>query len=345
MVRFWCWTLNCCIASCNAKLGSMTHSPVLTRMIEGAERLQLPLYLFAIATGAVVGYLVAGAQRLEVLLTPALGLLLYSTFLGIPLGRLRLPEPKFLGSLLLLNFVLIPLLVYVLSRFVPDDPGLQLGLLLVLLCPCIDYVIVFAALAGAREEKLLALTPLLMGLQLLLLPGYLYLMAGKNLASIDAQPFLEALLGLILLPLGAAALTQRAARRKAAGRRMLRVGGAVMVPAMLVVLFVVVASQTPRVLASDGRLWALVPLYLGFLILALGCGLLMVRLFKLEPRSARAVVFSGATRNSLVVLPLALALPAGAELAPAAVVTQTLMELIGMVLFVWLIPKLLPVRN
>ena len=49
------------------------------------------------------------------------------------------------------------------------------------------------------------------------------------------------------------------------------------------------------------------------------------------------------TRNSLVVLPLALALPAEFALAPAVVVTQTLVELAGMVVLTrvvpgWLVP-------
>ena len=53
------------------------------------------------------------------------------------------------------------------------------------------------------------------------------------------------------------------------------------------------------------------------------------------------VVFSGATRNSLVVLPLRLALPAAFDLAPLVVVTQTLVELVAMVVFVRLVPRLL----
>ncbi|GAA1677918.1 hypothetical protein GCM10010977_29450 [Citricoccus zhacaiensis] len=56
-------------------------------------------------------------------------------------------------------------------------------------------------------------------------------------------------------------------------------------------------------------------------------------------------MFSGATRNSLVVLPLVLALPAAYDLAPLVVVTQTLVELIIMVLFVRLIPRLIPARG
>jgi ACR3 family arsenite efflux pump ArsB len=55
----------------------------------------------------------------------------------------------------------------------------------------------------------------------------------------------------------------------------------------------------------------------------------------------RALVFTSVTRNSLVVLPLALALPAGYELVPAVVVTQTLVELSGMVVLTRVVPTVL----
>ena len=58
----------------------------------------------------------------------------------------------------------------------------------------------------------------------------------------------------------------------------------------------------------------------------------MVR--SLSAPGRRAVVFSGVTRNSLVVLPLALALPGAYALTPLVVVTQTLVELLIMVVMV-----------
>ncbi|MEU5090636.1 hypothetical protein [Streptomyces sp. NPDC021356] len=54
--------------------------------------------------------------------------------------------------------------------------------------------------------------------------------------------------------------------------------------------------------------------------------------FPLTP-GGRAIVFTGAIRNSLVVLPLALALPAGLEVAAVVLVTQTLVEVLGMVTY------------
>lgn len=56
-------------------------------------------------------------------------------------------------------------------------------------------------------------------------------------------------------------------------------------------------------------------------------------------------MFTGATRNSLVVLPLALALPDALAVAAAVVVTQTLVEVIGMVVYVRAVPRLLPLRD
>ena len=65
----------------------------------------------------------------------------------------------------------------------------------------------------------------------------------------------------------------------------------------------------------------------------------------LDVPAGRAIVFTGATRNSLVVLPLALALPDRLAVAAAVVVTQTLVEVIGMVTYVRLIPRLLPAQG
>ena len=59
--------------------------------------------------------------------------------------------------------------------------------------------------------------------------------------------------------------------------------------------------------------------------------------------SARAAVFSATARNSLVVLPLALALPEPlAATASAVVVTQTLVEVVGMVIYLRAVPWLVP---
>lgn len=310
------------------------------------ERWQITLYLVALGAGALVGLTAPSTAPVsEAAINPVLMVLLYATFLSVPLTRLgrALRDARFLAGLLVLNFAIVPLLVYGLSRFVADDQALLLGVLLVLLAPCIDYVIVFSGLAGAAHERLLAAAPLLMVLQMLLLPVYLGLFVGPELFDvIDVAPFLEALLLLIVTPLGLAAITQYLAAKRATAQKVMNGMQAVMVPLMMLTLAVVVASQIDAVRDDLTSLLKVIPIYVVFLIVMIPLGVLTGRVFRQDVTTIRATVFSGATRNSLVVLPLALALPDTLALAAVVVVTQTLVELLGMVIYVRIIPHVLP---
>jgi len=320
-------------------------------MTAGAQRMerhQVALYLVALAVSAVAGLLFPVlAHPAETAINPVLGLLLYVTFLGVPFGRLRLAfrDWRFLATLMVVNFVLVPVVVFALSRIVAHDQVLLIGVLFVLLTPCVDYVIVFAGLAGGSRDRLLAAAPLLMLAQILLLPAYLWLfVGGEFVQAVDLRPFAEAFLLLIVLPLATAGLTQLAAARTRWGRVLEGVGMAAMVPLMMITLAVVVTSQIAGVGQQITSLLLAIPVYLLFAAVMVPVGMLAGTAARLDVPAKRTVVFSGATRNSLVVLPLALALPAAFDLAPLVVVTQTLVELVVMVVFVRLIPRLLPVK-
>ncbi len=115
------------------------------------------------------------------------------------------------------------------------------------------------------------------------------------------------------------------------------------VPMMGVTLFVIIASQLPRVQDSIRKIAAVVPIYVAFLVIMPLLGRLAAGLLGMGVGESRSLVFTSVTRNSLVVLPLALALPSGYSLAPAIVVTQTLVELSGMVILTRVVPsKLVP---
>src|SRR5690606_9798752 len=149
------------------------------------------------------------------------------------------------------NFVAIPVLAAGLAYFLPADPMLRLGVLLVLLAPCIDYVITFAHLGRADARLLLAATPALLLVQMLLLPVYLGLILGEQASGlVQAGPFAQAFLWLILLPLRLAALTQRAAAHGATGAQLAKWLGILPVPATALVLFLVVAAVVPQLGAA-----------------------------------------------------------------------------------------------
>lgn len=106
---------------------------------------------------------------------------------------------------------------------------------------------------------------------------------------------------------------------------------------MMFTLATVVASQISGVGHQITSLLLTVPVYILFAAIMVPLGIAAARVARLDTPSTRAVAFS-ATRNSLVVLPLVLALPTAFDLAPLAVVTQTMVELIIMIIFVRLIP-------
>lgn len=312
---------------------------------EQLERNQIPLYFIAVALAAAVGLLAPDmAQPLERLVTPAIAVLMYAMFLQIPFLDLRagLGNRRFIGALLLANFVLVPLLVWAATRGLSDHPAVLVGALLVLLTPCIDYVVVFTHLGKGDARLTLAATPVLLLVQLALLPLYLALMlGGVAQVEIAAAPFIEAFVLLIMLPLLLAVATSAGARRSSLIAKWNDAWAWLPVPAMALVLVAVIGSQIGGVASRLDDLLPVLPVYVGFALLAPLLGMLAARLFKLSTGAARAVTFSAATRNSLVVLPLALALPESVRaLAAAAVITQTLVELVSELAYVRVVPAL-----
>lgn len=309
------------------------------------EHHQIPLYFAAVLLAAAFGLLAPSlVHGLGVLVTPAIAVLMYAMFLQIPFLDLRqsLSHKRFLSALLLANFILVPLLVWVLTRGLVERPALLVGALLVLLTPCIDYVVVFTHIGKGDSRLMLAATPVLLLLQLLLLPMYLGLMlGGQSGVVVQAGPFIEAFLLLIVLPMGLAVITASLARRSAVINAWNDAWAWLPVPAMAGVLFVVIGSQITSVVRDISLLLPVILVYIGFLVLAPLMGALASRLFALPAITARAVTFSASTRNSLVVLPLALALPDDVRgLAATAVILQTLVELVGELIYVRLIPRL-----
>lgn len=306
---------------------------------------QIPVYFVTVLLAATFGLLApSSAHHLRVLITPAIAVLIYAMFLQIPFLDLRhgLSHKRFLSALLLANFILVPLLVWVLTRGLVERPALLVGALLVLLTPCIDYVVVFTHIGKGDARLMLAATPVLLLLQLVLLPVYLGLMLGAQPeVVVEVAPFVEAFLWLIVVPMLLAVATTYLARRSSAVNAWNNAWAWLPVPAMALVLLVVIGSQVTSVVRDIGLLLPVIPVYIGFLLLAPLVGLLAARLFTLPAMSARTVAFSASTRNSLVVLPLALALPEDVRgLAATAVILQTLVELVGELIYVRLIPRL-----
>ncbi len=355
------------------------------------EKHQVGLYVAALGVGAVLGLglpalgLPSVAPLAATLVEPFLALLLFSTFLAVPLARIpeSIRSPRFLLAAIGVNVLLVPLLVWAIAAVlhtIGTPAPVLVGVVLVLLAPCIDYVVVFTRLAGGATARVLAATPLLLAAQAVTLPVLLPAIAGTSLtdaAEAPWPPLLRALLLLVVAPFLCAAVIQLYTRENSRAPGPVRriagtldhLGTGAMVPLMMLVLGCTVAGH---VAAVGSALGALVPAVLAFLVFSLVIVVLVGAFggrllggtperanhpgtgFSTDPAAQvaahRGLVLTGLTRNSLVVLPVALALgtsgAAGPDssLIPITVVTQTLVELVVLVVLVRLLPRVIPHR-
>lgn len=338
-------------------------------MFQWFEEHQAPLYLAAMGIGMVLS-LLASPYWLSVymeLVSPALAVLLGANFLCMPLSGKNTAGTRAQGGrgllsfILVLNFVAVPLLVAVLIKFTGlGAHPVGLSIALVLLCPCVDYVVVFTRFAGGNYWALLRYTPLILGAQIIVIPLWITLYSllgilsdGGKMRYISPPPQALAALLVFIIPLFGAYIMQRltytVAALKKPGEALISLADKTMVPLTALLLILMCAAYTVHLGRAIHYLPALLGTYTAYALgaVALGAGAVVITSayggHSQPTRPDRiALIFSVVTRNSLIIFPIISALSAvlvgagivEAELMPAAALTQTLVELIVLIILV-----------
>lgn len=313
---------------------------------EQLEQQQIWIYIIVLIIAGVLGLFVPDLISIldnPILISIVIAVLMFGMFTQIPFLTIRksLGNRRFILALLTANYVAVPIVVWGLSQFLPQQAPLLLGVYLVLLTPCIDYVIVFTHLGRGNEKAILLATPILFITQMVLLPVYLWLFMGEKASEVvNPAPFIESFLIIIVLPLILAiGLQVMASKARQRGPLLLEGSAWIPVPLMALTLFIIVASQIGKLSMYGNIIIQVIPIYIAFLCIMPWITRWIVQWFKLDISSGRAVIFSAGTRNSLVVLPLALSLPDNwSTLVAAIIVTQTIVELIGELIYIRVIP-------
>lgn len=320
---------------------------------DALERHQVWIYLAAVAVGLAIGSLSPDiGSLLEGAVWPVIAVLLFATFVQVPFATVvsAFADVRFVAAALIGNFVLIPLAVAALVAVAGVEGPIRLGLLLVLLVPCTDWFITFCQLARGDTARATAITPLNLLLQLALLPVYLVVFTGAEFASLFSLAEIWPALLVVLAPLAAAALVEVVAR-PARAPRIREAFAWVPVPALAVLLLLVAAAHVGAALDALDVLPLVVGVVAGLLAIALALAKIVATAVRLPAAQGRTLAFTFGTRNSFLVLPVALALPAGWEAAAVVIVMQSLVELLGMIFCVWFVPRVLfrersePVRS
>lgn len=308
------------------------------------ERIQVWIYLAAISAGLLLGTHWPSLQpTMRALLWPTLIALLFVTFTQVPLLHIRaaLRDLRFTGIAAFGNFVALPLLVWALVQWVPADPPLRLGIFLVLMAPCTDWFITFTQLGSGDTPRAIAVTPINLMLQLALLPIYIWLSMGMDHLGVGKAlaPALWSAAPIVLIPLVAAALSERWLESRDDGRRLRERIAWWAVPLLGLVVFLIAAAEVDALRETPTGWQSAVLVFVAFLLLAAVLAKMLARIAKLPAHQGRTLAFSFGTRNSFVVLPIALSLPLGWEAAALIIVIQALVELLGMLVYLWAVPR------
>lgn len=312
------------------------------------ERNQVKIYFFSILIGIICGLTISSIISLETIMSFALALMLFATFLQVPISDIgqSFKNLNFILILFIVNFIILPIFTVILIQLLPAIPLIRFAVLFVLLCPCVDYVITFTHLVKGNAKVLLAMTPLILLIQMILVPIYLGTILGSEVSKlIEIKSFLTAFIYFIFIPLSLSALFQLFSKKSSIFVRVTSPLNLLPVPATAFVLFIVLASVTPQVGLAQQAAFQALPIFIIFAIVSPIIACIVTRFFKLDSNSARAISFSASYRNSLIILPLALAIPGSIPVVPAVILTQTIVELCFLPIYVKVIPKLLPTKD
>ncbi len=180
------------------------------------ERIQPFLVLLSVVAGLILAQVEWFANLASQIIIPLLALMLYATFLPIPLKDFR----RGLGNLrvtlvsLIVNFIWTPIFAWVNGAILlANNPDFRVGLLMLMVTPCTDWYIVFTGVAGGDVALATALLPLNLLLQVILLPVYLLIFAGR-LVQINPIELLQSLFWVLFVPLLIAAISRQIIRKR-----------------------------------------------------------------------------------------------------------------------------------
>lgn len=276
------------------------------------EKLQ-PLLIFA----AVLMGLVAapydtlrqfGAQAI----VPALQIMLFFVFFTMPFGNLvkAFRSFKVTGSALIINFIVTPVVAYLLGvLFLADSPMFRIGLLMLLATPCTDWYLVFTGLSRGNVPLALSLLPWNLFLQLALLPVYLSVFFGEVI-GIDVLSIFDSILRVLVIPFALAMIVRMALARRKDIEHVREKYFPLASPLQIIFLCLAITSMfASRGIAmleqGDIMLRLLLPLGI-FFSLTSAIVVLVSRLLKIAGNDRTSLLLTTLARNS----PLALAIAA-----------------------------------
>jgi len=275
------------------------------------DRLQPILLIGSIGLGLALASVSAGlGNALAPLVSIGVFALICFVMLGIDLHTVAgaFSNRRFVVIAVGINFVVNPLLAWGLgSLFLRSEPDLFAGFILFLVTPCIGWYLIFTELADGDTALGVSLLAVNIVLQILLLPVYLWLLAGRTV-SIDTATISVSVVTYLVIPLGLAMSLRAIARRAGidVDRALERAHvGYVKTAILMVIVVSMFASQADAIFANKGAVVRLVAPMIAFFALAFALSLAVGRAIAMPHPHVVALAFTTTSRNSEASLAIA----------------------------------------
>jgi arsenite transporter len=305
------------------------------------ESTQPMVLIAAMVLGLLAGTFIGGIwDDSNGIIYVSLILLVYGIALGTPLNVVArsYKNRRFFAIALLDNFVVIPIIGFVLALgFLYSTPLIFVGFILYVVNPCTDWFLVFTNMAKGDVPLGLALLPLNLIFQILLIPIFLLLFAGE-LIAIPLWAFVETSVVFIAIPFAGAVATNWAViRMKGMEWKDGHMGKApiqIQTITLAVIIFFMFGSQTPIIMDN------LLPLSVVLIPVAIFivASFLVARYVgiwaRLNYEEYALLSCTTIARNSPLALAISYGLFPGEPLIQVAIIIGVLIELPALVLLV-----------
>ena len=171
--------------------------------MDNVNKFQSLIILLMVVIGIMIGQVDIISRYSEDMIMPALMVMLFLVFVQIPLKDITksFKNRKFTMAAVCINFVWTPILVFILGKmFLGNSPELLVGFVMLMVTPCTDWYLIFTGIAKGNVALGASILPLNFILQLLLLPVYIFLIAGSSV-QIDFIDLTQSMIISLFIPL------------------------------------------------------------------------------------------------------------------------------------------------
>ena len=199
-------------------------------------------------------------------------LMIYPTMIGFKLKEaVDLSHMKPVTYSLVLNFILIPLIAFVIGSItLKSDPELFVGLVMISLFPTSGMTISWTMISKGNVAAAIKITALSLILGSFLAPWYLLLMVGQ-LVTVDVLATFFTIIQVVILPLILGNITYKLILKKYTAetfnKKIKPVFPAASIWSMLAIVFISVSMKSESIVSNPGILLKIALFLVGFYLL------------------------------------------------------------------------------